>query len=75
MSEEARRRAQARGSWPIVRYRLGEEPDEDLSAVTTAEERLAMMWELARTAWELSGHAIPGYDRRHAPGRVVRPGP
>lgn len=75
MSEEAARRAQARGSWPIARYRLGEEPDEDLSAVTTAEQRLAMMWELARTAWELSGQEIPTYDRRRAPGRVVRPRP
>lgn len=75
MSEEAARRAQARASWPIARYRLGEEPDEDLSGVTTAAQRLTMMWELARTAWELSGREIPAYDRRHAPGRVVRPGP
>ncbi len=75
MNEEAARRAQARGSWPIARYRLGEEPDEDLSGVTTAEQRLAMMWELASTTWELSGRAIPTYHRRRAPGRVVRPGP
>jgi len=56
-------------------FRLGEEPDEDLSATTTAEERLGMMWELALRAWLLSGRELPEYDRRHTPIRVVRPSP
>lgn len=33
-------RAAARRSWPVRKFRLGEEPDEDLSATTTAKERL-----------------------------------
>jgi hypothetical protein len=62
----------ARRSWPVRRFELGSEPDENLSASTTAEERLAMMWELSRQAWALSGRPSPAYDRSEAPGRVVR---
>jgi len=64
----------ARRSWPIRRYRLGEEPDDDISAVSTGEERLAMMWPLARDAWLLAGRVIPAYSRLEAPGRVIRDG-
>src|SRR3954454_330768 len=42
---ERKARAAARKSWPIRVYRLGEDPDEDLSDTTTASERLEMMWE------------------------------
>lgn len=66
------RRAQERSSWPIRRFRLGSEPSDDLREQTTAEERLSMMWELARRAWLLSGHRLPEYDRAEAPGRVIR---
>lgn len=62
-------RALARSSWPVRRYRLGEEPPDDLRAFTTAEERLAMMWPLALAAWSLTGEPIPDYDRRAAPIR------
>lgn len=65
-------RARARASWPVRRYRLGSEPSEDLSASTTAEERLAMMWELARQAWLLTGRAIPDYERDQTPGALLR---
>lgn len=71
--EARRRRAQERSSWPVRKFALGEEPGDDLSAETTGEERLAMMWDLARHAWLLSGRPLPDYDRRSAPGRVVRP--
>lgn len=67
-----RRRAQERSSWPIGRFRLGSEPSDDLRGQTTAEERLSMMWELARRAWLLSGHRLPEYNRAEAPGRVIR---
>lgn len=69
---ERRRRAAQRASWPVHRHALGEEPDDDLAALTTPEERLAMMWELSRSAWLLSGREIPTYDRDQAPGRVIR---
>ena len=39
---EARRTARA--GWPVRKFRLEDAPGPDLSATTTAEERLAMMW-------------------------------
>lgn len=74
--EEAERaaRAEARRSWPIRKYRLGEEPDEDLSSTTTARERLQMMWPLTVETWALSGRPIPDYPRHQTPVRVVRRG-
>ena len=69
----ATRRA-ARASWPIAVYKLGSEPSDDLSDTTTATERVAMMAELAESAWRLSGRSLPVYGRRDMPGRVFRPG-
>jgi hypothetical protein len=57
-----------------VRHRLGEEPSDDLSDVTTAVERVAMMAELAEAAWRMAGKAFPSYDRSAIPGRLFRPG-
>ncbi|GIW52050.1 MAG: hypothetical protein KatS3mg081_1405 [Gemmatimonadales bacterium] len=51
-------------------FPLGSEPGSDLSGVTTPEQRLAMMWELALEAWELAGQALPTYDRASIPVRV-----
>lgn len=48
-------------------YRLGEEPGDDQSGLNTAEERLAMMWELAREAWSLTGRPLPEYPRHATP--------
>lgn len=53
------------------RFKLGEETD-DLSAVTTATERIAMMWPLAVEAWSLAGLSIPDYTRKTLPGRILR---
>lgn len=61
--EEERRHRRA--AWPIRQFRLGEEPGEDLSASTTAEDRLAMMWPLALDAFSLGaaeGKALPRAD-------------
>jgi hypothetical protein len=65
-----------RGSWPVRVYRLGEEPSGDLSATTSPEERLAMVWPLTLEAWAWSGREHPNYSRAETP--VVRrpwPGP
>jgi hypothetical protein len=56
-----------RGSWPVRVYRLGAEPSDDLSASTTPEERLAMMWPLAVEAFSLSGRPTRAYRRADAP--------
>jgi hypothetical protein len=63
-----------RADWPIRRYRLGEEPPDDLSEDSTPEQRLAMMWRLAREGWLLAGRALPTYSRAHLPSRLFRPG-
>jgi hypothetical protein len=53
---------------------LDDEPLDDLSEVTTAAERIAMMWPLAESAWRIAGRAIPDYDRRTTPTRCFPPG-
>ncbi len=64
----------SRADWPVRRYRLGEEPPEDLSDVTTAEARIAMMAALAREGWAAAGKAYPAYARDATPTRLFRPG-
>ena len=60
-------KAAARRSWPIRVYRLGEEPGNDLSGSTTAEQRLLMMWPLTLDAWALAGLPMPTYTRGETP--------
>ena len=69
----ARERREARASTPIRKFRLGEEPSDDLSASTTPEERIAMMWPLAVDAWAAAGRRLPRYSRDRMPGRIIRP--
>ena len=73
---EQRRQARraARDSWPVRVFRLGEEPPDDLEQHTTPEQRVGMMWRLARDAWAVAGRPIPDYDRAHTPSRLVRRG-
>ncbi|MBL8923753.1 MAG: hypothetical protein JNJ54_33165 [Myxococcaceae bacterium] len=74
VADEQTRRA-ARASWPGLKTNLQEAAGaEDLSATTSPEQRLAMMWELARGAWALTGQPMPDYARANMPGRVIRPG-
>ena len=56
-----------RRSWPVRVHRLGDAPGDDLSATTTVDERLAMMWPLAQEAWALTGLPVPAYARHQAP--------
>jgi hypothetical protein len=69
---EQRRRARSR--WPIARFRLGDEPSDDLSQITTPAERVAMMRTLAEAAWRLAGRELPRYDRSQIPAVLYRPG-
>ena len=73
--ESARIRASRRQAWTVRKYVLGHEPCDDLSASTTPDERLAMMWPLALEAWALSGAGVPDYERRETPVRMRRGGP
>ena len=53
--------------------RLGaEDAADDLSATTTAVERVELVQRLSRRMWELTGRPWPEYRRSAMPGRVVR---
>ena len=64
-------RASTRSTWPVRVVPLQRPSDDDLSATTTAAERIAMMWPLALDAWSTMGHPVPTYLREHAPIRIV----
>jgi hypothetical protein len=64
-------RAEGRRTWPVNRFKLGEEPGDDLTSTTTAEQRLEMMWPLTLEAWALAGRALPEYERSQAPVRCL----
>jgi hypothetical protein len=65
-----------RSRWPVRKGRLCDlEVDEpDLSTTTTAEERMAIMWQLAKDAWAFRGepNCEPGLSRHS--GRIIRRG-
>jgi hypothetical protein len=72
-SEAARKaRARARASWTGSLHRLGDEAEPDLLAITTASERVAMVYRLTQDAWAMRGLPVPDYARSEAPGRLVR---
>jgi hypothetical protein len=73
-SDERAARSRARHTWPIRSHDLGSTPGANLRGSTTAAERLAMMWELARQSWSLSGQPFPKYRRSEMPGHMLRPG-
>ena len=66
-------RALLRASWPIRVFKLGDEPKDDLSSITTPQERLAMMWPLAIEVWSLSGRQLPSYSREEIPINYLPP--
>ncbi len=59
----------------VVRvYRLGKEPGDDPSGTTTAEARVALVWELSSHMWALTGKSITACPRDQLSSHVVRPG-
>ena len=72
MSDAFRERAARRRNWVLQGTRLGDEQRDDLSGITTPEERIAMVWELTARMWELTGRPRPSYTRATMPVRVVR---
>jgi hypothetical protein len=72
MSTSEERRAR-RAALPIRSFALGQEPSDDLSASTTMDERLAMVWPLTRAAYEAAGLPLDPPPRHLLPGRVIRP--
>jgi hypothetical protein len=50
---------------------LGAERSHDVAAGTTVAQRLALLAELSREGWALSGKPVPQYARSKIPVRVV----
>lgn len=69
-SHDAAARRAARRNWPVRSFNLQDEPGDDLSDRTTPAERIAMMKELAESAWRLAGKPLPSYQRHQMPGRL-----
>lgn len=65
-------RAAARASWRVERHALTDR-DELLTDVSPST-CVAMVWALTLDAWACGGRALPDYDRRQAPGRLLRHG-
>ena len=70
MSDPAREWGNARSDVRV--FRLGEEPRDDLTLVTTAEQRLEILRELTERAWRLTGRPFPSYSRSQMPVHVTR---
>ncbi len=73
MTDDTEVRRRARHNWPIRKLELGQETSDDISAETTMQDRLAIMWPLAVRAWTFSGRELPRYSRAEIPGRIIRP--
>jgi hypothetical protein len=73
MAESPESRRASRRAWPVRVYRLGEEPGDDISGVTTPSQRVEMVWELSARAWKLTGKPAPVYRRTEMPVRIIRP--
>ena len=72
MSDSFGERAARRRTWGVQVYPLADQPGDDLSEATTAEERIEMVWELTARMWELTGRPRPSYTRATMPVRVIR---
>ncbi len=72
--EQRRRRAAARAQWTVTATTLDSEAGDDLSATTTMQQRLDMVWQLTLDAWASSGKPVPTYLRHETPGCLVRLG-
>ena len=68
----ADRRRQRASQWPVRRFNLGQEPLRDALDRSTVDERLAMMWPLAKEAWSVAGKPIATYERSNMPGTLTR---
>ncbi len=56
----------------VRKFRLGEEPPDDILSTTTVDERFAMVWELTRRIWELQGSPPCPDTRATMPIRKIR---
>ena len=64
-------RARERAAWPGRLVRLEDVEELELLALPPAR-MMAIVTELTLAAWAMRCALLPDYDRRVAPGRVVR---
>ena len=69
--DSSRARRERRRAWPVRIYDLGKEPGDDLSATTTPEQRLAMVWPLTVEAYTLAGISVDPVPRGQMKVRIV----
>jgi hypothetical protein len=70
--DRADRRREQASRWPVRGFDLGQEPLRDGLDATTIDERIAVMWPLAKEAWSVAGKPIATYERRDMPGAMTR---
>jgi hypothetical protein len=70
--EEVLSRRAGRAAWPVRVHLLRDAPGPDLTATTTADERLSMMWPLALEAWGMMRRPLPTYARAETPVVIRR---
>lgn len=62
-----------RATMPVRIFRLGEESPDDLTATTTAAERVEMVIDLSARMLLFGGSVPALYSRQEIPVHVVRP--
>lgn len=65
-------RAAGRRHWPVHIVRLADAGHDDVSAYTTAAERVLMVAQLTAEAWTLAGAPAPAYERSQTPVALRR---
>jgi hypothetical protein len=56
----------------VRKFRRGEEPSDDISDITTIDERFAMVRLLSERMWLWTGRPFPSYERAQMPVRLIR---
>lgn len=56
----------------VRKFRRGEEPSDDISDITTVDERFAMVWLLSERMWLWTGRPFPSNERAQMPVRLIR---
>lgn len=65
--------ASRRAALSIRKLDRDDPPGDDLSASTSPEQRITLVWELTQRMWALTGRAWPDIPRDRLPIRITRP--
>ena len=62
-----------RSNWPVRKFKLGEEEEDDYSCFTPSE-RVAMVWEATKDAWAFKDPSWRESEFRRDVVRIIRRG-